>query len=259
VLEESTSGSTDHYIREPGGSLLARLHPTDGIRYYHFDELGSTRLLTNPNGDITDRYTYDAYGSLLSHDAYAGSVQQPYGYVGQLGYYTHYMEPDFGLLQLGVRFYDAEVGRFTQRDPVYYQDDTSSYAYAAVNPLRYIDAWGEAISSVDGSIESCLKLPTPLQKYRCLKTLYETICDACGKSESAKVEKALANVYIKLRARDALAERCKGSVAREFPKELLEETVEQIDKIAKGAGELAKKAKTALKLLNKCEYRKCRW
>ena len=99
MLEESTSGSTAYYIREPGGSLLARLHPTDGIRYYHFDELGSTKLLTDATGSITDRYAYDAYGSLLSHDAYAGSVQQPYGYVGQLGYYTHWQCPDFGLLR----------------------------------------------------------------------------------------------------------------------------------------------------------------
>jgi YD repeat-containing protein len=111
VLEESTSGSTAYYIREPGGSLIARLNATEGIRYYHFDELGSTRLLTDSTGAITDRYAYDAYASLLSHDCYEGSVQQPYQYVGQLDYYTHWMEPDFGLLQLGVRFYDPNLDR----------------------------------------------------------------------------------------------------------------------------------------------------
>jgi len=98
VLEESTSSSTIYYIGEPGGSLIARLHPTGGIRYYHFDELGSTRLLTDGSGNVTDKYAYDAYGSLLSHECYSGSVNQSYQYVGQLGYYTHWMEPDFGLL-----------------------------------------------------------------------------------------------------------------------------------------------------------------
>jgi RHS repeat-associated protein len=141
VVEESTSGSTVQYIREPGGSLIARLNATEGIRYYHFDELGSTRLLTNPNGDITDRYTYDAYGSLLSHDCYSGSINQPYQYVGSLGYYTHYMEPDFGLLQLGVRFYDAQVGRFTQRDPVPFERQ-SDYSYVFERPLTLRDATG---------------------------------------------------------------------------------------------------------------------
>jgi RHS repeat-associated protein len=96
---------------------------------------------TDADGDITDKYAYDAYGSLLSHDCYSGSVSQPYQYVGQLGYYTHYTEPEFGLLQLGVRFYDAEVGRFTQADVVR-QLDSSSYSYAACSPPAEVDPDG---------------------------------------------------------------------------------------------------------------------
>jgi RHS repeat-associated protein len=142
VIEESTSGSTAYYIREPGGSLIARLNATDGIRYYHFDELGSTRLLTDGSGNVTDKYAYDAYGSLLSHDCYSGSVSQPYQYVGQLGYYTHYQEPEFGLLQLGVRFYDPEVGRFGQRDPILRQ--AGAYTYASDEPTRVYDCTGSS-------------------------------------------------------------------------------------------------------------------
>jgi RHS repeat-associated protein len=147
VIEESTSGSTAYCVREPGGSLIARLNATDGIRYYHFDELGSTRLLTDGSGNVTDKYAYDAYGSLLAHDRSAGSVSQPYQYVGQLGYYAHYMEPDFGLLQLGVRFYDAEVGRFTQRDPA--RRGLSSYAFLAGNPTARVDPLGLDWSTKD--------------------------------------------------------------------------------------------------------------
>ena len=105
-----------YYVREPGGALLARVDGTN-MSYYHFDELGSTRLLTDASGNVTDRYDYDAYGAVIAHEKLAGSVDQPYQYVGQLGYYTCYQEPDFGLLQLGVRFYAAEVGRFGQIDP----------------------------------------------------------------------------------------------------------------------------------------------
>ncbi len=86
--------------------------------YYHFDELGSTRLITDSAGSVTDKYDYDAYGAVLWHERHTGSVDQPYQYVGQLGYYTCWQEPDFGLLQLGVRFYDPQLGRFTQQDPI---------------------------------------------------------------------------------------------------------------------------------------------
>ncbi|MGC8863681.1 MAG: RHS repeat-associated core domain-containing protein, partial [Armatimonadota bacterium] len=141
VIEESTLGTTAYYIREPGGSLIARLDSTNGTRYYHFDELGSTRLLTDANGAVTDRYTYDAYGSLLSHDRYSGSVSQPYQYVGQLGYYTQYQEPEFGLLQLGVRFYDPKVGRFTSRD-AFPADRETSYAYVRNQPTVLTDPKG---------------------------------------------------------------------------------------------------------------------
>ncbi len=131
-----------YYIREPNGSLIARVSGSN-TSYYHFDQLGSTRLLSNNTGTVTDEYTYDAYGSLLSHNRRAGSVDQPYQYVGELGYYTHYQEPEFRLLQLGVRFYDAEVGGFTQRDPIHSLVDTSRYAYCNCSPHSYVDPSGE--------------------------------------------------------------------------------------------------------------------
>jgi len=132
VIKESSI----FYIREPGGSLIARVSATIPT-YYHFDALGSTRLLTDSGGSVIDRYSYDAYGSLISH----GSIDQPYQYVGQLGYYTHHQEPEFGLLQLGVRFYDTQVGRFTQEDPI---ERLNLYYYADCRPLLLVDALGLA-------------------------------------------------------------------------------------------------------------------
>ena len=135
-------GSPVLSIREPNGSLIARAQGSN-LWYYHFDELGSARLITDSGGNVTDKYDYDAYGKLLLwHEKDAGSVHQPYQYVGQFGYYTHWQEPDFGLVQLGVRFYDAQVGRFTQRDPVH-RDIQSAYAYADDSPLSGADPSGK--------------------------------------------------------------------------------------------------------------------
>jgi len=49
------------------------------------------------------------------------------------------MEPDFGLLQLGVRFYDPEVGRFTQRDRL---DSLARYTYVGGQSIVKTDATG---------------------------------------------------------------------------------------------------------------------
>jgi YD repeat-containing protein len=81
VIDETNPSGNVYYVREPDGELIARLSGTN-VNYYHYDALGSTRLLTNASGAITDKYAYDAYGSLLAHDRYTGTVDQPYQYVG---------------------------------------------------------------------------------------------------------------------------------------------------------------------------------
>jgi RHS repeat-associated protein len=125
-------------LSEPDGSLVAMFVGSYPY-FYHFDALGSTRMLTDESGHITDAYTYDAWGNLLTHDR--NSISQPYQYVGQLGYYTHYQDANLPLLQLGVRFYDLEVGRFGHVDPIA-TDPESAYAYAHDNPISLTDPLG---------------------------------------------------------------------------------------------------------------------
>lgn len=128
-----------YYIRDGSDSLIARTDSIDGIRYYHFDELGSTRLLTNADGSVTDSYAYDACGAVLSHERRVGSVDQPYQYVGQSGYYTHWHESGMGIIDIGVRFLDTEASRFTQRDAI---PAINSYEYVGDNPATWVDVGG---------------------------------------------------------------------------------------------------------------------
>lgn len=46
-------------------------------------------------------------------------------------------------MQLGFRFYDPEIGRLTQLDPI--GDGINWYAYCGGNPLGYVDPWGLSI------------------------------------------------------------------------------------------------------------------
>jgi len=139
VYEE---GPTYRYlnVRAPGGSLICRekyeqngqsLKLTES-HTYHEDGLGSTLAMTDQDGDVTDKYSYDAWGN-ATHGT-GTTADNPYQYVGQLGYYTHYQDSAFRFLQLGVRFYDPEIGRFTQRDRIE-SAGHASYDYARGRPL----------------------------------------------------------------------------------------------------------------------------
>jgi len=85
VVKEVTPSTTVYYYREPGGELLARQEGSTGStrRYYHFDGLGSTSLLTNTNGDWTDKYSHDGWGNGQQHGTDTGAINQPYQYVVQ--------------------------------------------------------------------------------------------------------------------------------------------------------------------------------
>jgi RHS repeat-associated protein len=65
-----------------------------------------------------------------------------------LGYYSHYQDTNlfdqsgYQFLQLGVRFYDALSGRFTQKDRVRSKLGEVTYSYVLNLPTRYFDPSG---------------------------------------------------------------------------------------------------------------------
>ena len=133
------------------------------MKYYHFDALGSTRRLSGASGAFTDSYSCTTWGHSIH---YSGSTQQPYQYVGQLGYYTHYQDPWLPLLQLGVRFYDPGLGRFSQKDEV--RDSYKmTYLYADDCPLFLTDPEGKKPSYKPDS--SCIKLLGRPQAESCIR------------------------------------------------------------------------------------------
>ncbi len=55
------------YVHGPGIGPLAAIRP-GGARYLHADGLGSTRVLTDEEGVMTDRYAYTAFGELYQRE-----------------------------------------------------------------------------------------------------------------------------------------------------------------------------------------------
>jgi len=146
VLVETDGTNETFYVREPGGELIARA--TGQTRqYYFFDRLGST-IAMGPavEANPTDRLFYTPWGELVTTGARASTVNttaNPYRYVGELGYYYHHQ--DAGLqdwMQLGVRFYQPELGRFERRDPKP-EHGKAPHAYAFGKPTLAVDPSGQ--------------------------------------------------------------------------------------------------------------------
>ncbi|ELS32847.1 MULTISPECIES: putative Ig domain-containing protein [Pseudanabaena] len=105
-------------------------------RFYHSDGLGSTRLLTDASGQVTDRYVYDAYGKLI---ASAGNSSNSFQFAGE-------QRDGTGLDYLRARYYDSDLGRFISKDafggrmssPI----SKNPYAYANNNPINFTDPSG---------------------------------------------------------------------------------------------------------------------
>jgi RHS repeat-associated protein len=153
VLETAAGGALQaFYVR--GADLLAVMRPLAPVpatatdwqtRYYHADPVGSVRRLTDEAGQITDGYTYTAFGELLGH---TGSDPQPYAFAGEP------LDSSSGLQYHRARWLDPRTGRFLGMDPFPgSQDDPVSlhrYLYAGADPVALADPTGE-FSSLAGA------------------------------------------------------------------------------------------------------------
>ncbi|HEU5270575.1 MAG TPA: DUF6531 domain-containing protein [Jatrophihabitans sp.] len=128
-----TDGSTA-YIYGPDGLPLEQISAS-GTLYYHHDQLGSTRALTNSTGTVVASYTYDPYGNLK---AQAGTVDTPLRWNGQ------YQDSESGLYYLRNRYYDPATGQFLSRDPLVAVTG-AAYGYAADSPLNGADPLGLSV------------------------------------------------------------------------------------------------------------------
>jgi RHS repeat-associated protein len=92
------------------------------------DHLGSPRLVVNTQtGEIVQRLDSDAFGDVVLD---TNPRFQPFGFAG-------------GLVRSGLRDYDAKTGRWTAKDPLGFDgDSTNQYRYVLNDPVNAIDPCG---------------------------------------------------------------------------------------------------------------------
>ncbi len=113
------------------------------------DHLGSVRFVLDAGtGAVAQELAYDPYGAVLK-DTNPGF--QPFGFAG--GIY----DAATALVHFGARDYDPETGSFLRRDPSGFDGGLNLYAYAAGDPVNFVDPDGNfiaaaAIGAVEGAI-----------------------------------------------------------------------------------------------------------
>jgi RHS repeat-associated protein len=122
---------TNQYIYGPGGQPIEHINGTTAT-YYHQDQQGSTRALTNQTSSVIATYSTDAYGNPTSS---SGTAQTPLRYDGE------YRDNETGYIYLRARYYDPTTASFLTRDPLD-AITRSAYGYVAGNPLNADDPTG---------------------------------------------------------------------------------------------------------------------
>ena len=138
----------DCYIR--GTNLVAKYNYWNGNKseytYYTQNAHGDVVNLTNADGEVTKKYTYDAFGVEKNID---DSDTNAFRYCGE------YYDTETGTVYLRARYYNPATGRFISRDSYAgkLEDPLSLnlYTYCANNPIYYSDPTGH-IAGVDDAI-----------------------------------------------------------------------------------------------------------
>ena len=139
VVDYTAHYTSTVYIR--GTSLAAAFDWDEGSkgdnRFYIQNAHGDVVNLTNTDGEVTKKYTYDAFGVEKNIDE---NDTNAFRYCGE------YYDKETATVYLRARNYNPGTGRFISRDSYLgRRSDPLSlnlYTYCRNNPLRYIDPSG---------------------------------------------------------------------------------------------------------------------
>jgi RHS repeat-associated protein len=108
-----------------------------GTYYYHFDALGSVVALTSGNvdhmGETVEVYEYDVYGRLGATDA---------SHPNRMMFTGREYDKETGLYYYRARYYNPQIGRFLETDPVGYEAGMNWYTYCGNNSTNGVDPSG---------------------------------------------------------------------------------------------------------------------
>ena len=142
---DGSNNILSRYTHGPGIDEPLILEKGGASFFYHADGLGSIIELTDATGAVAKSYSYSSFGKIESETNPA--LFQPYTFTGRE------FDSETGLYFYRARYYDLNIGRFLQEDPVpgLTSQSLNRYAYVRNNPPSLFDANGkEAVAATIG-------------------------------------------------------------------------------------------------------------
>ena len=107
------------------------------VRFYHPDHLGSTTVVTDLDGEVTQNVAYIPYGEVFVEQR-NGTWNTPYLFNAKE------LDEETGLYYYGARYLNPKDTRWLSVDPMFEKyAGMSPYNYCAGNPVKLVDPTGE--------------------------------------------------------------------------------------------------------------------
>nr|WP_241017872.1 RHS repeat-associated core domain-containing protein [Burkholderia sp. Ac-20349] len=138
----------------------------DTVYYFHNDVSGLPEELTDVDGELVWQARYKVWGNAVQEEWIARAPQRPGPAWGELQaaapvpthvprpqnlrFQGQYLDRETGLHYNTFRFYDPDIDRFINPDPISLHGGINLYQHAP-NPISWVDPWG---------LTPCLGLPS---------------------------------------------------------------------------------------------------
>ncbi|XXT17007.1 RHS repeat-associated core domain-containing protein [Sorangium sp. So ce429] len=148
-VTEAGSGAVEHryYVHSPERvvAIVTRGGSDDGTHYVHVEHLGSIDALTDEDGDVIERRSYDPFGQRRNH-VWGERAPASFSSKTTQGFTGHESDDELGLVNMKGRVYDPKVGRFLTTDPIVslpaFGQSWNPYSYVLNSPLNFVDPSG---------------------------------------------------------------------------------------------------------------------
>jgi RHS repeat-associated protein len=137
VLVTYTRGLDLGGTRQGAGGIGGLLARTDGSgsTYYHADAAGNITAMADASGNVVARYLYDPFGNLLGK---WGSLADTNRY----RFSSKEVHPNSGLYYYGYRFYEPNLQRWMNRDPIREAGGINLYGFVGNSSINAVDGSG---------------------------------------------------------------------------------------------------------------------